>query len=153
MTPINDDRTLSTEEMLAELHQDPAFGAAWKLEEPKVTLAANIARLRALRRMTQAQLAEAARTRQPRIAEIERGDANPKFETLIRIAHALGVGLDDLVRREEFSPRPATVTVRSAAQIVVYDRADISAWEATSGARTSRVTRRQRANDNFSLNA
>lgn len=153
MTPTNDNRHPSTEEVLAELKNDPAFAAAWELEEPKVTLAANIARLRAQRRMTQAQLAEAASTRQPRIAEIERGDANPKFETLIRISQALGVGLDDLVRRGDCNTRPATVTVRSEVPVLVYDRADISVWQSAGGARTSHVSRRQSANDIFSLDA
>jgi transcriptional regulator with XRE-family HTH domain len=151
MKPTSDDRSLSTEEVLAELQKDPAFVAAWELEEPKVILAANIARLRARRRMTQAQLAEAAGTRQPRIAEIERGDANPKYETLIRIARALGVGIEDLVRRDAMST--AHASARSAVAQLVFTVAEPAPWESASAATATRVSRHRSANDNFSLNA
>ena len=103
-------RGMGTRDILGAMGSDPEFASAWDLEEPKVALAINVARLRHQRRMTQAQLAEAAATRQPRIAEIERGDANPKFETLVRISRALGVEVEDLVRREE--PAKQGVEVR-----------------------------------------
>lgn len=44
--------------------------------------------------LTQAQLAARAGTTQPIIARLERGDANPTFETLERVLHAAGHRLE-----------------------------------------------------------
>jgi DNA-binding XRE family transcriptional regulator len=91
------DGVIGTAEMLARFGKSsPEFARAWNLESPKVALAANVAHLRTSRGLTQKQLAEAAGMKQPRIAEIERGDANPRLETLIRIALALRVEVADL---------------------------------------------------------
>jgi DNA-binding XRE family transcriptional regulator len=65
--------------------------------DPPVILAANVLRVRTERGMTQAQLAEAIGVAQPRIAEVERGDANPRLSTLSKIAHALGITLSELL--------------------------------------------------------
>lgn len=46
--------------------------------------------------MTQEELARAADMRQPRIAEIERGDANPTLSTLAKLAAALGVSVSEI---------------------------------------------------------
>jgi DNA-binding XRE family transcriptional regulator len=71
--------------------KDPKFRALCDEPEPYMELALNVNRLRNARGMTQEELAAAAGMKQPRIAEIERGDANPKLETLTRLAIALGV--------------------------------------------------------------
>lgn len=65
--------------------------------DPPISLALNVMRARDARGMTQAQLAEAIGVSQPRIAKIERGDANPRLITLSKIAHALGITLSELV--------------------------------------------------------
>lgn len=83
--------SMTHEEYLAERLKDPAFRAAWAIEEPKGWMAVNVWRVREARGMTQQALAEAAGMKQPRIAEIERGDANPRLETLARLAWALQV--------------------------------------------------------------
>lgn len=71
-----------------EFPTDPAVAAE---VDPPHFLASNVYRLRKERGLTQEQLAEAVGVRQPRIAEVERGDANPRLDTLCRLAHALGV--------------------------------------------------------------
>lgn len=87
-----------------EFPTDPAVAA--EVDPPHV-LASNVYRLRKERGLTQEQLAEAVGVRQPRIAEVERGDANPRLLTLSRLAFALGVPVaalldpDDLDRRDE----------------------------------------------------
>ena len=87
-----------------EFPTDPAVAA--EVDPPHV-LASNVYRLRKDRGLTQEQLAEAVGVRQPRIAEIERGDANPRLLTLSRLAFALGVPVaalldpDRLDRQEE----------------------------------------------------
>lgn len=65
--------------------------------DPPFILGLNVMNLRAERGMTQAQLATALGVAQPRIAEIEGGDANPRLLTLAKLAHALGVTLSELL--------------------------------------------------------
>jgi transcriptional regulator with XRE-family HTH domain len=90
-----------------EFPTDPAIAA--EVDPPHV-LASNVYRLRKDRGLTQEQLAEAVGVRQPRIAEVERGDANPRLLTLARLAFALGVPVaalldpDYLDRLEEPTP-------------------------------------------------
>jgi transcriptional regulator with XRE-family HTH domain len=90
---------MGTAEVLARLMRNEEFARAWALEEPRIALAVNVSRLRLDRGLTQQQLAEAAGMRQPRVAELERGDGNPRLETLIRIANALGVDVAVLLDR------------------------------------------------------
>ncbi|HEU0079310.1 MAG TPA: helix-turn-helix transcriptional regulator [Longimicrobiaceae bacterium] len=90
-----------------EFPTDPAVAA--EVDPPHV-LASNVYRLRKDRGLTQDQLAEAVGVRQPRIAEVERGDANPRLLTLSKLAFALGVPVaalldpDYLDRLEEPAP-------------------------------------------------
>lgn len=91
------DGTITHSDFLQELQADPAFRAAWAVEQSKAFLAANTIRLRKERGLTQAHLARAAGMRQPRVAEIERGDANPTLETVSKIAHALETSADALL--------------------------------------------------------
>lgn len=92
---MNGDRTL--DQFIAEQLQDPGFAAAWAIQRPLGYLGLNVWSLREDRGMTQQQLAEAAKMKQPRIAEIERGDGNPTLLTISRIAYALGVTADRLL--------------------------------------------------------
>lgn len=110
---------MRADDLFAELEQsDPEFRAAWALEGPKLKLGLNVYRLRSERDWTQAELAARAGMSQPRIAEIERGDGNPKFETLIRLANAFGVSLSALVAAEPIAAplTPAGAPGRGAAR-------------------------------------
>ena len=88
---------LTLQELTARMCEDPGFAAGWAEDVPRVHLAVNVYRLRAAAGLTQLQLAEAAKMKQPRIAEIERGDGNPTLLTMTRIAIALGVAPDRLL--------------------------------------------------------
>ena len=70
--------------------QDPEFRVAVEELEP----AYQIARLRIMRGLTQAQLAELVGTKQPSIARLESGKAEPKISFLRRVAEALGGHLE-----------------------------------------------------------
>ncbi len=61
-------------------------------------LAANLRRLRAARRWTQAELAERAGLPRATCAGLEQADTNPSLASVLAVAAALGVGLDELVR-------------------------------------------------------
>lgn len=56
-----------------------------------------IARKRMAAGMTQAQLAERSGMQARYIGAIERGERNPKYDTLRRIATALGCGVEELM--------------------------------------------------------
>jgi DNA-binding XRE family transcriptional regulator len=63
-----------------------------------------IARLRILRGLTQAQLAEMVETRQPSIARLENGSSVPSLSFLERIADALDATVEIKIKPKPFSP-------------------------------------------------
>lgn len=98
---------MTLDEHLAIQLQDPEFAAAWAVEKPFADFAINVMRIRQARGMSQQQLAERAGLKQPRIAEIERSDANPTLLTISRIAYALGVTPDRLLVDMDQKPAAA----------------------------------------------
>ena len=74
----------------AEKIKVPDFLAAAEELEPGY----QVARLRMLRGLTQAQLAEMVGTRQPSIARLENGTSTPSLSFLTKIAEALGVMIE-----------------------------------------------------------
>jgi len=70
--------------------KDPAFVAATESLEPGY----QVARLRILRGLTQAQLAEKVGTRQPSIARLENGTSKPSFSFLQKVAAALDANVE-----------------------------------------------------------
>lgn len=144
----------TTREVVEELSADPAFARAWALEEAKAILASNVAVLRHERGWTQKELALAAGTRQPRIAEIENGAANPQYDTLVRIATALDVEVCDLVRRRREEVVKYAVAKVLPVSARYPDRAAWMGWD--EGAVESSPTHRTSANavnELFALNA
>src|SRR5690554_5098167 len=90
----------------------PGLRRAIAESEASVFLAVNLLRLRTARSLTQQELARRAGMRQPRIAELERGDGNPRLDTLVRLAGALGVPLEYLFSRP---PSAGSVELRGRA--------------------------------------
>jgi DNA-binding XRE family transcriptional regulator len=78
------------EDWEAEKIKDPEFAAAAEELEPGY----QIARLRILRGLTQAQLAEMVGTRQPSIARLENGSSIPSLSFLQKIATALNAKIE-----------------------------------------------------------
>lgn len=62
----------------------------------KNNLGRKVRELRLSLNMSQTALAAKAETHQEFISDMERGEANPTLETIVRIATALGVHLDEL---------------------------------------------------------
>jgi transcriptional regulator with XRE-family HTH domain len=60
-----------------------------------------IQELRTEAQLTHEELADRLSMSFQRISELERGIANPTFETLLRLAQGLGIELDELVKRVE----------------------------------------------------
>jgi DNA-binding XRE family transcriptional regulator len=69
---------------------DPDFMAVTEELEPGY----QVARLRMLRGLTQAQLAEMVGTRQPSIARLENGSSTPSLSFLSKIAEALNAKIE-----------------------------------------------------------
>ncbi len=86
----NNDPFLPFEVWETERLQDPEFVAALAVREP----AYQITRLRILRGLTQAQLAELVGTRQSSIARLERGLTPPNLSFLNKVAAALGARVE-----------------------------------------------------------
>lgn len=80
------------------------------LEQAKKSVGARVAELRQLKDWSQAELAERAGFSERHISDIEGGLANPEFETVYAIAHALGVDIGELFKdavvRERKRGRP-----------------------------------------------
>ncbi len=74
----------------AEKIKAPDFLAAAEELEPGY----QVARLRMLRGLTQAQLAEMIGTQQPSIARLENGTSTPSLSFLTKIAYALGAKVE-----------------------------------------------------------
>jgi transcriptional regulator with XRE-family HTH domain len=110
---------LTWDEYMAENLRDPEYAAEHAVGGPFSNLALNVWSLRETKGMTQQQLAEAADMKQPRIAGIERDEANPTLLTISRIAFALGVTASDLLAE------PDEAVMASARAVV---EAHVATW-------------------------
>lgn len=72
-------------------------------------IAKNIKRLRTLQKITQVQLAKRGEIPRSTIATVESGESSPSVETLLKIAEALSVTLDEIVSK----PRPKTLFLKA----------------------------------------
>lgn len=94
--------------------QEPEFVAAAAELEPGF----QVARLRILRGLTQAQLAEMVGTRQPSIARLENGSSSPSLSFLKKIASALHAKIEIKISVEEPSLvyKPSRLEVKGIAE-------------------------------------
>jgi transcriptional regulator with XRE-family HTH domain len=111
---------MTLDEFLAEQLKDPEYAAAHAVGRPFSNLALNVWSLRETKKLTQQQLAEAARMKQPRIADIERDEANPTLLTISRIAFALGVTASDLLAEPD---KARLAKARAAVEAAAASRA------------------------------
>jgi transcriptional regulator with XRE-family HTH domain len=149
---------MRAEDFFEKLEQaSPSFAAAWQDERAAASLAINTLRLRKAKGWSQKELAEEAAMKQPKIAQIERGDANPELRTISRLARALGVEPADLLLDPYTTVEAAAPEVRRVTIAVVNQSGfDEAAHSGSSGLRS--VLRKQSdprdlsaANDNFAL--
>ena len=73
-----------------ELLKNPKFKSSYDELEPEYRLAKELIRARLGKKMTQAELAEKAGVSRVVVARLESGTTNPTFETVSRVAGALG---------------------------------------------------------------
>ena len=87
-------------------HGPNSAGPAANPERPALTVAAvgnEIKRLRKLRGRTLEQLATGAGVSAGLLSQVERGQGNPSFNTLVQVAHALGIPVARLMVGEQIS--------------------------------------------------
>jgi transcriptional regulator with XRE-family HTH domain len=145
---MNNPKGFSTSELIARLSRNPAFAERWAVEEQKSILAANVAKLRHQMGLTQLELAGAAGMKQPRIAEIESGEANPKLETLARIASALRVRVSEL-----FADGEPERVVQYQVSVVVRESDLTGSEQLWSRKSYAEIRKHDAANDAFALSA
>lgn len=91
------------------------------------TFGKNLKTFRALARMTQSDLANAASITRAAVNNYELGRSEPSFENLCRMAAALGVEITDLVGEQEQIPayvRVMQVTDEESALLQAYRAAE-----------------------------
>ena len=64
-------------------------------------MVANLQAIRKARGLTQGELAQAAQINRVTIAKYEAGKVDPTMKSAERLANALGVTINDLIRRED----------------------------------------------------
>lgn len=118
----------TNDELLAEqLRDDAEFRAEWERTGLARAIALAVVHFRTDRRLSQRQLAGKLGMTQPQVARLERGDVNPSWDTLIRVAVGLGIELNISVTPAHH--KPTLVTKRARTKNVVgevhTDRADV----------------------------
>lgn len=73
---------------------DPILAAGIAAERARLELARRVRQLRERRRLSQAELAALAGTKQPNIARLESGRSSASLTFLAKVASALGAKLD-----------------------------------------------------------
>jgi ribosome-binding protein aMBF1 (putative translation factor) len=81
----------SSDKVLARQLRDPAFRAEWERTAVARVVGARLVEYRVEHGITQTELARRLGMKQPAVARLEAGEHNPSFETLARLASALGI--------------------------------------------------------------
>jgi transcriptional regulator with XRE-family HTH domain len=88
-------------ELRAEREQEPAYHAAYRRARQSVEIGRKVRELRESGGMTQAELAARMGSSQSVIARLEPGGAEPRFDTLARLAEVLESALIVEIRPRE----------------------------------------------------
>ena len=91
------------------------------LDRLSANLAENLRSLREARALTQQELSERSGVPRPTLAHLESGSANPTLSVLARVAQALSVAMEELVRA-----RTASLSLHAAADLEEFERDEAS---------------------------
>ena len=86
-------KAISLEKLKADLMKDPGFRREYEKLEPEFQIARALIEARVKKKMTQAEIARKAGTKQPVISRLEGAQGSPSLSLIKRIAKALGVRL------------------------------------------------------------
>lgn len=98
--------------LAAELAADPEFAREWERLAVARLVAAQVIRYRSERGLSQRALAAELGVSQPRVVELESGEMNPTFDTLVKIAAATGAEFAIDIVPEGAKPRLVGKAVR-----------------------------------------
>ena len=98
--------------LAAELAADPEFAQEWERLAVARAVAARLIGYRADRGLSQRALAEHLGVSQPRVVELESGEKNPTFDTLVKIAAVTGSEFAINITPQGATPRLAVKAVK-----------------------------------------
>ncbi len=88
---MKDTSLRTAESVLAEQLKDPEFRTEWERTAPARAVATQLSAFRTDHGLSQTQLATRLGVSQAYIAELERGEHNPRLETLTKLSSKLGI--------------------------------------------------------------
>lgn len=106
------DLTGHDELLAAELAADPEFAAAWERLAVARAVAVRLIGYRAERGLSQRALATELEVSQPRVVELESGEKNPTFDTLVKIAAVTGAEFAINITPQGATPRLVVKAVK-----------------------------------------
>lgn len=86
-------KAIPFEKLKADLMKDPEFRREYEKLEPEFQIARALIGARIKKKMTQAEIAKKAGTKQPVISRLEGAQGSPSLSLIKRIAHALNARL------------------------------------------------------------
>ena len=122
---------ISDDEGHARILEDPEVRAAWGENALARTIGLSIGTYRQRHGLTQTELGARVGMSQSQVARLERMDHTPSFETLLRLADALGLRIEIAIEPRHATPRAASTDVRHGV-CDTTDQAVISVRECSS---------------------
>jgi transcriptional regulator with XRE-family HTH domain len=114
---------------------DPAFREEWESKAFARAVAAQVIGYRADQGLSQRALAERLGVRQPQVVRIESGEHSPELDTLMRLAHVLGIEFTLDIVPAEREPKLITKAARETRALATHTargaRATLSARAAS----------------------
>jgi DNA-binding XRE family transcriptional regulator len=96
----------------AELAADPEFADEWERLAVARAVAAQLIRFRSDQGLSQRALAQRLGVSQPRVVELESGEKNPTFDTLVKVAAVTGAEFAINIAPQGALPRLAVKAVK-----------------------------------------
>ena len=113
------EQLISNAEGHARLLEDPDFRTVWAENALARSIGLSIGAYRQRHGLTQTELGARVGMSQSQVARLERMEHTPSFETLLRLADALGLKIEIAI---EITVKPANLSDCHTPMVVSYDR-------------------------------
>ena len=107
------EQLISNAEGHARLLEDPGFRTVWAENALARSIGLSIGAYRQRHGLTQTELGARVGMSQSQVARLERMDHTPSFETLLRLADALGLKIEITIEPRRSLPRVASTVVQN----------------------------------------
>jgi predicted transcriptional regulator len=107
------EQLISNAEGHARLLEDPGFRTVWAENALARSIGLSIGAYRQRHGLTQTELGARVGMSQSQVARLERMDHTPSFETLLRLADALGLKIEIAIEPRRSLPRAASTVVQN----------------------------------------